>query len=806
LNVLKNSHSSTIKTRSMLLQNLKIAIRVLTRHKGYTLINLAGITVGVTVCLLIGLYVQHELSYDRYHINHQNIYRLANKVDGASYENGIAKVSAPWGPGLAQNLPEIKSMCRFVFFGETLFKNGDKEFYEPDGFYADSTVLDLFSWNLIAGDPKTAMDAPNKMIITESFAKKYFGNENPLGKTFTVDNTDLYKVTGLIKDVPSNSHFRFNFLVSLSTYHHPDMIKWNRWNQFYTYLLLKPGASIPAVEQKANAFLDEHLDSATAVASTPFLQPLTSIHLHSDLFREIEANSSSSYVYIFGTLALFIILIACLNFVNLSTAQAIKRSAEVGIRKVNGASRISLLWQFLSETILICIASIILAIGLAWVVLPYLNNFLEKQIPFNWLTGKWLLGGIIALFVFISLVSGLYPAVVLASFNPVKIIGRRSSAMFSGSLLRKALVVCQFSISIIMIIAALVTGMQLNYINNKKLGFNKEQILIIPLRDQETIRRFEIVKQELSQVPGVISVSASANRPGGSDFGIPYEIEGLPQDNLPPMRLLVVDQDFLKTYQMEIASGRGFQKELSTDTNAYLINEEAARQLGLKNPVGSLMKMPAIYRGPAPIIGVVKDFHFRSLHEKIAPLFFIIETTFFTELAVRIRTTETEKTIEGLRKKWAGIEPQNPFTYNFFDEGFNRLYISETRTASIVRIFSILAIFIACLGLLGLATHSTQQRVKEIGIRKVLGAKVSGIVFLLSFEFLKLVFLAAIIAFPVAWWAMNNWLKDFAYRVNIEWWVFVVGGGSALVITLLTVLSKAISAAIANPVKSLRTE
>ena len=791
----------------MLFQNLKIAFRVLNRHKGYALINIAGITVGVTVCLLIGLYIQHELSYDRYHVNHKNIYRLANKVDGASFENGIAKISAPWGPGLAKNFPEVESYCRFVFFGESLFRYGDKQAYEESGFYADSTVLKIFSWKLIKGDPKTAMEAPNNMIISESFAKKYFGNEDPIGKTFTVgSDNDLYKVTGLIKDVPSNSHFRFDFLATLSSYHHPDMDKWNRWNQFYTYLLLKPGVSVKAIEQKAHPFIDQHLDSATAAVCTPFLQPLAGIHLHSDLFREMEPNSNSNYVYIFGTLALFIILIACLNFINLSTAQAIKRGTEVGIRKVNGASRISLIWQFLVETILICLFSIVLAIGLAWISLPYLNNFLEKEIPFNWLAGKWLLTGLLVLFVFVSLFSGLYPAAVLASFNPAKIIGKRSSGMLSGNLLRKALVVCQFSISIIMIIAAIVTGMQLNYVNNKKLGFNKEQVLIIQLRNQETIRRFETVKQELKQVPGVISVTASANRPGGSDFGIPFEIEGIPNDRLPAMRNLVVDHDFLETYQMEIVSGRGFSKEMSTDTSTYLINEEAARQLGIKNIVGTKMKMPAMNRPAAPIIGVVKDFHFRSLHEKIAPLFLFIAPAWFSQVSVRINTTDTEKTIEGLSQKWSAIEPGNPFSYTFFDEEFNRLYISETRTATIIRIFSSLAIFIACLGLLGLATHATQQRIKEIGIRKVLGARVSGIVYLLSIDFLKLVIIAAIIAFPIAWWAMNDWLKDFAYRVNMEWWVFVAAGLAALLITLFTVGFKAIKAAMANPVKSLRTE
>lgn len=790
----------------MLWYQLKMAFRVLSRRPGYISINLAGITVGAAVCLLIGLYIQHELSYDRYHVKHEQIYRVANKVANASYENGIAKVSAPWGPAFAHEFPEVQSMCRFVWFNESLFAYNEKRFYESQGFYADPTVLDMFSWKLLRGDRSTAMSAPYSMIITQSFARKYFGDENPVGKNFVIGDNTLYRITGVMEDVPFNSHFRFDFLTSISSYEHPDMENWNRWNQYYTYLLLKPGADIKEVERKADALLSKHVDAQTAANSTPFLQSLASIHLHSDLFREIAPNSTSASIYIFGTLALFIIIIACLNFINLSTAQAVKRSAEVGIRKVTGAMRRTLIWHFLVETGVVCFIAIIFAIALAYIALPYLNAFMETQIPFSGIGSKWLTGGLVALFVIITLASGLYPASILAAYNPLRIMGKRSSGKSPGYFLRKSLVICQFSISIIMIIGALVTWKQLNYVQNKNLGFNKDQVLIIPIRSSETLARLETVKHQLKQVPGVLQVSASANRPGGSDYGIPYEMEGVSADNLPPMRMLVVDQDFLETYQIKMATGRGFRKDMPTDSGAYLINEEAARQLGFADPVGKMIRMPAIQREAAPVIGVVKDFHFRSLHEKIMPLMFFVENQWFGQMSVRISTNEAAATIDGINKLWSALEPSHLFSYSFFDEDFAQMYAAEARSARLIAVFAVLAIFIACLGLLGLVNHATQLRLKEIGIRKVLGSKVSSIVYLLSIDFVKLVLIASALAFPVAWWAMNSWLRDFAYRTSIDWWIFALAAFGALAITIVTVGIKAVRAAHLNPVQVLKTE
>jgi putative ABC transport system permease protein len=742
----------------MVVQDIKFAFRVLYKQKANTFINVFGIGLSVAVCLLIGLYIDHETGFDKYHTKQDRIYRLAAKEEGAGFENGIAKVSAPWGPGARQHVPEVEDVCRFLSFGEGLFTSGDKKFYESDGFYADSTTFKIFSWKLVKGDKHSVLKDANTIVLTRSFANKYFGSADPLGKTIVADKTP-YLVTGLMENVPANSHFTFDFLVSMGSYSHPDMDKWDRWNQFYTYLLLKPNVSAQLTKEKIDNLLANNLDSATSASITPILQPLSKIHLHSDLFREIEANSDVKYIYIFGTLALFIILIASLNFINLSTAQAIKRSNEIAVRKVNGASRQSLVWQFLIETTVVCTAAVLLAIIIAYAALPFLNNLLNKQISFDWFSKPQLFMGLLGLVVLLCFLSGIYPALVLSSFKPIQILGRKATASAGGNIFRKALVVGQFSISIVMIIAAFVCGLQLDYIRSKNLGFNKEQIIIIPFHDAGTAFHLDAVKEQLKNIPGIASIAASANRPGGSDWAIPYAIPGLDERQLPAMRNLVIDEDFFSTYQMTMAAGRSFDKRIGTDTNAYVINEEAARQLGIKDPLGKMMSMPAIGRAAGPIVGVVKDFHFRSLHEKIAPLSMFIESVWATQLSVRINSAQVGNTLELFKQKWQEIEPGSLFTYSFFDEEFGEMYQSESRTTMILYIFAAIAIFIACLGLFGLASFTAQQRVREIGIRKILGASVASVVSLLSKDFLKLVIVALVLAIPIAWYVMNKWLQ-----------------------------------------------
>jgi putative ABC transport system permease protein len=785
----------------MFFQNLKVGLRISARKPVYTLINVFGISMGLAVCLLIGLYIQNEWSYDRYHRNSERIFRVATKGPD---DNGIAKLWGPAGPAAAAQIPEIENSCRFGLAGQMLFDVHGKKIYEQNGIFSDPSVFDVFSWQLLEGNKETALKEPNTLVLTKTTAEKYFGHSNPVGESIIIDNNSPYRVTGVMEDVPGNSHFRFDFLLSMASYPNKDTASWVK-PQFFTYLLLKEKISPALVAGKIDQLLFKHLDSSQAATITSFLQPITTIHLHSNLLREMEPNSDVSYIYIAAILGLFVLIIACLNFINLSTVQAMRRSNETAIRKTVGASRSSLIKLYLSETLLICFASALLAIGIALSALPYLNTFLEKHLVFDFFANPSLYIGLPVLILLVSFLSGLYPAFILSSFKPVSMLGKRSISKGHGGF-RNALVISQFSISVILIIAAMTAGRQLQFIRKKNLGFNKEQLITIPFHDQQTGEHIQAIKDQLLQVPGVQLASVSANQPGGSDYGIPYNIPGLPKNRQPEMRCLVVDEDFINTYRMQMIMGRNFQAGRASDSSAYLINEEAARELGLKDPVGQLMEMPAIGRGPGQIIGVVKDFHFHSLHEKIAPLYFFMQKGWYNAVAVRIKPTAIDQTLAGLKSRWAGVEPSYPFSFSFFDQTFSRMYTAETRLATLIRIFSFLAVFIACLGLFGLAAYTITQRTKEIGIRKIVGATSFGIVALLSKKFLKLVLISSVIAFPVAWFAMHKWLEDFAYRINIGWWVFVAAAMLALFIAFITVSFLAIRAAISNPVKSLRTE
>jgi putative ABC transport system permease protein len=788
---------------------VKSTWRYLRNNISYTLINLVGISIGIAVCLLIGVYIQHELSYDKYHRNYNNIYRLAEKQINASYANdGIAKLPGGWGVSVAENIPEVQKMCRFSFFGDAFFEKGKEKIAESQGLYADSTAFEIFSWQLLKGEKATALVNPNSMVVTRSFAEKYFGAKDPVGQVLVVNNTTPYKITGEIDDVPANSHFRFDFLVSMSSYKRSGVdinTDWMLWTQFYTYLLLKPGTSPTSVIQKTQKLSSEHLHDTIARNITPLLQPLGSIHLHSDLFREMEANSDVKYIYIFGCLGLFIIIIACLNFINLSMVHTAKRMNEVGIRKINGASARSLIFQYFGESFALITIASLLAVGLASIALPYVNRLLVAQLSFDWRHNSELISGFVALIVTVSLLTGIYPAIKLASFKPLLAVKGDATP---GRLFtfRKAMIVVQFFVATVVIISAVVTNKQLQFLQNKKLGFNKEQVLIIPFNDPATAAHIEAVKQQLKEIAGVEDVSASGNTVGGTDYGIPATLVGIPHQQQPEMRCLVVDEDFLNTYKIDLAAGRGFSRGMASDSLAYVINEEAANQLALKDPVGQLMTMPAIHRPPGPIIGVVKNFNFRSLHEKVAPLFFFVQKSWFRQVSVRIKETDIAATLERIKTKWLSIEPAYPFTYSFLSETFRNMYLVETKASALVRAFSLLAIFLACLGLLGLFSYTAFQRTREIGIRKVLGASVTGIIRLLSKEFISLIFIASLLAFPISWWATNKWLQDFAYRTNIDWWVFAIGGLIAVVVAGITISFQAIKAAMANPVKSLRTE
>ncbi|MEM6633582.1 MAG: ABC transporter permease [Bacteroidota bacterium] len=799
----------------MLFNHVKVSLRSLGKHWGYTSINIVGLTLGFACCLLIGLFVQEELSYDRYHEKANRIYRLAAHVQGASYENGIAKISAPWGPEAQTILPEVERSCRFVFYGQTLISNGRDSFYENGGLWVDSTVFDIFSWPFNYGDPSAALSAVNSVVLTQELAQKYFPNENPIGQILTFDNNQEMVVSGVIEDIPDNSHFTFRYLVPLHGYNPPDHGDiWTRWNQYYTYLLLKEEASVSSVGDKIDEMLALHLSTEDAEAYTPLLQPIQGIHLHSKLHREMSPNSDISYIYIFSIVALLTLLIALTNFINLFTARATHRTKEIGVRKVIGANRKSLFGQFIVEALLVSFLSGMMAIALSYIFLPFLNSVLNKTLALNLVENFWMSLGLFCLILVAGFLSGVYPGLVLSSLKAVHVLKPDAAdsflRSFSGkghrALFRKGLIILQFAIASFLIIAALVVNDQLRFIQQKNLGFNKDQIINIPMSSPGTLAKARTLKHGLLQIPGVEQVSMSANKPGGSDYGVPYEAIGLEQNEQPPMRCLVVDEDFLTTYEMELAMGREFSSDMPTDSSAYLINETAAKQLGWDNPLGQLLAMPAVDREPAPIIGVVKDFHFHSLHEPIGPLYFFMENTWYSQVNVKLDASRMDETLAAIEAKWNEFEPDLPFRYTFFDEGFASLHAAEASTARLIKWFTYLAILITCLGLFGLSAFMADRRTKEIGIRKVFGASMVDILRILTSEILILVLIALLIAIPIAYSVSTHWLENFAYTIDfgLGYIVFsiILAGG----IAVLTVSYHVFQSALKTPISALKYE
>ncbi len=784
---------------------IQVAIRSLLRKKAYTATTVFGLSVGLASCLLILVFVTDELSYDQYHSRKDRIYRLATHVGGSTFE-GIAKVNGPWGPAALQEIPELQSMTRFVMAGQMLMENQKLRFYEPNGFYADSTALKIFSFELIGGDPETALTEPNSIVLTPTLANKYFPEENAVGRTLRLDGDTEVKVTGILKDVPQNSHFTFSYLLSMSGLRHPEMNSWTQWNQFYTYFLLRENARPESVAAKMKSILEKNMEPQTASTFTPFLQPLTDIHLHSALHREITANSSMTYVYVFSSIALLILAISCANFVNLTTAQASVRAKEVGVRKVNGAAKTQLVTQFLFEVSLICILSWSIAQGLATFALPVLNDLTGKNLQPDILVRPNIILCMTGVVTLTAVLAGIYPALYQSSLKPAKILKGKWSPS-GGMALRKSLVIFQFALSSTLVIASVIIVRQLQFIDSKPLGFDSHQVVTIPIQADIFRTSYEAVRTELMKYPGVISISLSGNLPGGSDWGIPTLPEGFTRDNTPPIRVMAADDQFLKVYGMELASGRNFSDEIASDTAAYLINEECAKQLGWTEPLSKTMSMPAAGRPVAPVIGVVKDFHFRSLHEKIGPLVFIKPPrSWFSICSIRIDVHQTEETLSHIERLWSKFDPAHPFSFTFFDEGYQQLYRQEQRLSQVVIYFTAIGIFLACLGLYSLASFTTELRRKEIGIRKVVGASSGQIVAMLSRQFFILVIAGFALAVPVAIYFLNQWLQTFAYHIDFNVLLIAFCGGLSTAVALLTVSYRALKAASANPVNSLRSE
>ncbi len=803
----------------------KIAYRNLVKYKFISGINLFGLTIGLTCCLILLAYILNELSYDRYNKNADHIYRVTrdfNNQDGV-VSLRLSTISPPFGYYLPTDFPEIIKMTRLLDNGITPLRYKEKLFNEKQVFFADEHLFDVFTVNVLKGNPATSLKDPFCVMLTEETARKYFGDEDPMDKSIRYNNQLELKVTGIYKAFPSNAHLHPGMLVSFNTLRDSTIYgeknlrtNWGN-NSFFTYLLLPPNYNINNMLGRFPNFVDKRMSGEEYVGKQPSkftklgLQKLTDIHLYSHTDYEAEPNGDMSRVYIFSAIAFFILLIASINYMNLSTARSVLRAKEIGIRKVIGASKKELILQFISESVLITLVAIMLACGLLIFALSWLNKVsglsLQLNILFTW---QILLILIMSPFI-IGIISGIYPAVFMSSFMPVKTLKGFAKTGGSSVSFRKILVISQFAISIILIITTAIVFQQLHYLQNKSLGFNRDRIVVIPYNSSLN-ERYESFRNELLSNPNFRDISRTSRIPTGRLLDA-MEAATLSGNSLVPsttdIKFVAVDYDFVPTYEIKLSAGRNFSRDFGTDTAGFVINASAVKALGWKSPEAAVGKDFKYGNTRGHIIGVINDFHFESMHQTIVPLVLIMlppSNTYFNNLSVKIAGSNVNKTMSTLESIWKKYIPEVPYEYSFLDENFDKLYEAEQRQGNIFTAFACIAIFIACLGLFGLSAFTISQRIKEIGVRKILGANVTGIVALLSKDFLKLVLIAALIAFPIAWYAMHSWLKDFAYRVNISWWIFIVAGIASLCVALLTVSFQAIKAAISNPVKALRSE
>ncbi|MGO4291247.1 FtsX-like permease family protein [Chitinophaga sp. RAB17] len=800
----------------MFKSQLKIAWRNFRKNITHSLLNLVGLTMGLTACFFIAIYVTDEYSYDKWIPQQQEVYRIAEEVK--TQTNDALRFSSTPG-NLKQAVlayPQVASATRiFDYIKNSVVSTGtQKQIPETAVYLADSNLLEVLPYPLLAGNPRTAMNEMDAILLTAAKAEKYFGKENNasnyLNKILTI-NEKHYRVTGVLRDIPFNTYFRPDFIVSAVSFRNQEWFKRNNDNWHgtvvQTFIKLKPGTSATAFDKQIRYLAYQYVGDeikANGQVYTYFLQPLADIHLHSNLRYELSKNGDAYYVRILSFVALFILLIAGINFVNLATARATTRAKEVGVRKVIGARRSQLILQFMTEAGMMSTMAFLLSLLLVVLFLPSFNHIADKNFTIVALLQPGILGAGFGISLLIGLLAGVYPAIVLSGFNPSRMV-QRSGLQMKSHFLRNALVVTQFSISILLIIATIVVYRQLQYMKNYDLGFDQSQVLVIPAKGGEAGKNIKALVEKFKEQAGVLSITASGNVPG-QEFG--NNLLRLKNDpaKKTDTRLLSADDQFFQTYNIKLLAGRqcSMVKDTSRKSGDIMINEAALPFFGWKKPEDALGQ--EFDWGWGTICGVYKDFHFNSLQRGVTPMAIFYNPNWLNYISIKINTGNTAATVAGLGKTWQAIVPSMSFDYFFQDEAFNRQYQEEQRLGELFMLFSILAIGIACLGLFGLVSFTAAQRTKEIGIRKVLGASISGIVQLLSKDYLKLVILSATIAFPLAWWAMSSWLQDFAYRVPLSAWVFMIAGGGALLVALLTVSFQAVKAALANPVTSLKSE
>jgi putative ABC transport system permease protein len=803
---------------AMLKNYLTIALRNLKRHKGYAFINVSGLAVGLACCILILLLVRDELSYDRFHEKADRIYRLGSEAEMFGAVRRSAAMPAMLGPALAEGRPEVEASVRTDTFGEALFIRGDARAYEDGLYYADSSVFDVFTFPLVAGNPQTALVEPFTIVLSESLARKYFGSDNPLGQTLQIGDDQMYRITGVMQDVPPQTHWQPTGLVSFETLRalgRSGLDDYGGYFRYANYLLLRPDANIKALEEEMPAFFAQRTGNigVWAATATFFMEPLPDLYLHTTL--DLGPEGSVASLYIFSAIALLILLIASVNYMNLATARSAMRAREVGVRKVVGAHRGQIVRQFLAESVGLGLAALLIALLLVELALPHFNRLMDKHTDLVYTQDALLLAGFVVLALVVGGISGSYPALFLSGLRPTQVL-KGLAANTSSSLLRKGLVTFQFAVTAGLIACTMIIYQQLRFTQNTELGFNKEQVLVIsPNYNSPATTQHDAIEAALRQRPGVLLTSSASSFPGpsrGQWMTSVQSVDGRDEEALGTIMVypFYVDGDYAETLGLHIKMGRDFtpeQDEALPDgaPSAFILNEAAVAALGLEDPVGKEMSL----LGDGRIVGVVENFHFQSMHEEIAPLVMLPmedPEENATQIIVRFDAGRTGEVVRALEEIWPQFDPIYPLEYLFLDDAFAGMYATEQRLGRLFSAFAGLAILVACLGLFGLASFTAERRTKEIGIRKILGATVTSIVALLSKDFLKLVLIAFVIAAPLSYFAMNRWLEDFAYRIEIGPGIFLLAGALALLIALTTVSYQSIKAALANPVKSLRYE
>jgi len=795
----------------MLRNYLKITLRNIAKQKSYSFINIAGLALGLALFILIARFIQFEFSFDQFHKNYDQIHRVEYNLDGKG--RLIAFSHPPLGTLLSRDFPEIEQFTRFLNMdnGVLLSTNNDQKYTEDDGWWAEHTFFEVFSYQLLQGDPKTALVESNCIVLSQKLAEKYFPDEEPLGKVLRYNNTIDCKVTGVLENCPANSHIQYSFLISYPTYKTiAGSDYFDSWNNIanYTYVLLAKDTNLEALNARLSTVLKKYWRDDLEVPL--YLKPLAQFHFHSNVVGEIGQRGDMNKIIIFSAIGLFILLIACINFMNLATARAAKRTKEVGLRKVIGANKFSLVQRFLFESLLFALVALMLAGFLAEIFLPLFNKIIGRTLTLG-LGDDWqFIAGLFFITIIVGIIAGSYPSFFLSSFQPAFILRNPSATPGVSSAIRKFLVVFQFVISIVLIIGTLVIYRQMHYMRHTDLGFNDEQIIInqFPRMDKETVSKYETLKNELRSNPDIIDATISRDVPSFNSSSIVIlDWEGSHEGDRAYVNVNQIDENFLATYNIKLVDGRNFSGNESRDTVNYcIINEAAVKRFGWEQAIGKRLG------GNMNVIGVIKDFHYASLRFQIEPLVLFPHrepnpaSRARNYLSLKIAPHHLDETLAFFKNKYEAFFPNDVFSYHFFDEDFDFMYRHEARFAKTISYFSVIAIFIACLGLFGLASFTAEQRTKEIGIRKICGAAVSGIVAMLSRDFIKWILMANVIAWPIAYLIMKKWLQNFAYHIDIGWWIFLCAGVLALIIALLTVSYQSIRAATENPVKALRCE